>query len=97
MISYCSPLFNIIINLVAYKLVAYKKNRRISVGPFATFYFESYKYDKNNIKSFENGEVLITKDWSCPSIKLGILNTNIYDIYDCTSFSSYKCLVWAIL
>jgi len=24
-------------------LVAYKKNRRISVGPFATFYFESYK------------------------------------------------------
>ena len=25
------------------ELVAYKKNRRISVGPFATFYFESYK------------------------------------------------------
>ena len=24
-------------------LVAYKKNRRVSVGPFATFYFESYK------------------------------------------------------
>ena len=24
------------------ELVAYKKNRRISVGPFATFYFESY-------------------------------------------------------
>ena len=24
-------------------LVAYKKNRRINVGPFATFYFESYK------------------------------------------------------
>ena len=24
-------------------IIAYKKNRRISVGPFATFYFESYK------------------------------------------------------
>ena len=24
-------------------LVSYKKKRRISVGPYATFYFESYK------------------------------------------------------
>ena len=25
------------------KLVEFKKNRRISVGPYATFYFESYE------------------------------------------------------